>query len=222
MYKKTIALLLATTGFSLALDAATVFANQKKAAFPDTAEIRMRTTLTLPGMAVQQVETKVLSKGKDKSVAEIKSSAMNMKIVRNGDQMGMLDLKTGKAMPSQTLPKDQLAALDVSQGMGSAEDYQAPVAVDSLWKLVPKEPSRPTLFYSEKTQRVVKMQQTPSLGVYAETLIRYCTSGCALPGTPTGIEIVSSANGIDTKVVLEVVLAKKRTALSDALFTIPK
>ena len=80
---------------AFALDANTVFANQKKSAFPDTCEMKMKTTVTLPGMASQTVNTSVINAGTDKSITTIESSMMQMKMIQNNGRMKVIDLKTG-------------------------------------------------------------------------------------------------------------------------------
>lgn len=40
---------------------------------------------------------------------------------------------------------------------GSPEDYNNPIAEGNLWKLTPKDPAKPTLYYSQKNKRVMKM-----------------------------------------------------------------
>mgnify|MGYP004444638285 FL=1 len=129
---------------SFALDLGAVFSNQKKAAFPDTCEMHMKTTVLLPGMQTQVVETDVLTAGESKSITTIKSSMMQMKMVKNGDHLKVIDLKTGKTMPSQNIPAENPA--DVNKQMGSPEDYNAPVKEGSLWKITPKDASKPTLY----------------------------------------------------------------------------
>ncbi|GHV14569.1 hypothetical protein AGMMS49938_10930 [Fibrobacterales bacterium] len=203
------------------LDVATVFAGQKAAAFPEMAEIHTRSTMSIPGIpAMQPTETTIISKGKDKSVVEIKSSVMHIKIVRNDGKVGGVDLKTGKTLPAQLLASANQGTPDLDKSFGAANDYLAPVKVDSLWRLSPKDPTHPTLYYSEKNKRIVKMTQSVS-GTQSETTFRYCDASCAVPGTPSAIEMVSTANGQTTRILTEMTV-KKRTDLSDAFFAVPK
>ena len=99
-----------------ALDVQAVFDNQKKSAFPDTCELLMRTTVSLPGQGAQTVETSVLNKGKDKSVTIVKSSAIQMKIVQNGNRTRITDLKSGKVLPAQNMPPQNPADISVQLG----------------------------------------------------------------------------------------------------------
>ena len=222
MIRKAIVILGFCAGYSLALDAATIFSEQKKSAFPDTVEIRMRTTVTLPGQGPQQVEVKMLNKGPDKSVTEIQSALMNLKMVRNGAQIGMVDLKTGKTLPAQSLPSAGADMLDVDKQFGKPEEYQSPVKADSLWKLVPKDVSKPTLFYSDKQKRVVRMETTIQ-GIPAVSTFRYCSSNCSLPGTLSGVDIVSTMPGqMETRVQVDVLTAQRRHSLPESLFSIPR
>lgn len=222
MICKAIVILGFCAGYSLALDAATIFSEQKKSAFPDTVEIRMRTTVTLPGQGPQQVEIKTLNKGPDKSVTEIRSALMNLKMIRNGLQMGMVDLKSGKTLPAQSLPSAGSDVLDVEKQFGKPDEYQSPVKVDTLWKLIPKDVSKPTLFYSDKQKRVVRMETTIQ-GVPAVSIFRYCGSTCSLPGTLSGVDIVSTVPGqSETRVQVEVLTAQRRHSLPESLFSIPK
>jgi hypothetical protein len=148
---------------------------------------------------------------------------MDMKMVRNGQQMGMVDLKTGKISPMQNVPSTQTDVLNIEKSLGSASDYQTPVIADSLWLLTPNDPTRPTLYYSSKIRRIVKMTATTSQGAVSETDFHYCLSGCTLPGMLSEIEIHSALPGqTETKVVVEILSVQKRASLSDALFTIPK
>gem|GEM_PF-4231149 len=222
MFKKAILSLLAFSCFSMAADAAIILANQKNAAFPDTAEIRMRTSFAMQGMAAQTIETRLLSKGKEKSIAEIKSPLVNMRIIRNGGQISVTDLKTGEVLPS-SMAGQQADALDINQGMGNAEDYFAPVREGSLWRLSPIDPAKATLFYSEEQKRVVKMRQTVQPGVFSETNIKYCDKTCTFPGTPASIEIATQISGQESaKVMLEIFSVQKPASIPDALFAMPK
>jgi hypothetical protein len=219
MLKKIISSLFVCACVSMAADAAAILANQKKAAFPDTAEIRIRTTLTIQGMPSQAIESRVISKGKEKSMTELKSPLMNMKIIRNGDRISVTDLKTGAALPSQMA--GQAGMVGMEQNLGEPQDYQAPVKEGNLWRLSPLDPAKPVLFYSDEQKRVVKMQQEVQPGIQSEISIRYCGKECAFPGTPIAIDIETLANGQKTaKVLLEIISMQKLTSVSDALFKI--
>jgi len=217
MLKKIILNLFALSCFSIAADIATMFANQQKAAFPDTAEIRMRTTVTIQGMPGQVMESRTISKGKEKNMTEIKSPLVNMKIVRNGDKLSVTDLKTGTSLPSQMA--GQAAAPDVNQTMGSAKDYLTPIKEGNLWRLSPVDPAGATLFYSEEQKRMVKMQQNIQPGTSSETNIKYCGKTCTFPGTPASIEIETKMDGqTAAKILLEIISVQKLNAIPDALF----
>jgi len=219
MLKKIIQILFACACVSMAADAATIFANQKKAAFPDTAEIRMRTTITIQGMPSQTIESRTISKGNEKNLSEIKSPLVNMKIIRNGDRISVSDLKTGAALPAQMA--GQAGMTDIGQNMGKPEDYHAPVKEGNLWRLSPLDPAKPILFYSEEQKRVVKMRQAVQPGIQSETSIRYCGKECAFPGTPTAINIETQANGQSAaKVLLEIISVQKLQSAPEALFKI--
>ncbi len=201
-----------------ALDLNAVFENQRKASFPDTCEMQMRTTVTLAGQPAQNVETTVITAGKSKSVTTVKSSMMQMKIVQNGTRMKVTDLKTGKALPAQNTPAQNPA--DINKQMGSPEDYKAPVLEGGLWKISPKDASRPTLYYSQKQKRVVKMSMTVN-GMNTESSLDYCDNSCPLPGTLRKVTIrTSAAQGGESIVVLEVVNAKQRHVLPGKMFDV--
>lgn len=203
---------------AFALDANTVFNNQKMSAFPDTCEMKMKTTVKLPGMAPQVVNTTVISAGTDKSVTTIESSMMNMKMIQNNGRMKVIDLKNGQTLPAQNMPKQNPA--DITEQMGSASDYKAPVRTGTLWKLVPKEASKPTLFYSEQVKRIVKMN-TDVNGASAEISLDYCDALCILPGTLKKTEIVTTLpSGEKSTVVMEIVSAKARHILPAKMFNV--
>jgi len=221
MLKKIALSLLAFCSVSLATDAAIILANQKKASFPDTAEIRMRTTVTMQGMPAQVIESRLLSKGKEKNVTEVKSSVMSMKIVRNGEKFSVTDLKSGASLPLQMA--EQAGKHNLEPDLGKPEDYFAPVKEGNLWRLSSKDPAGATLFYSEELKRVVKMQQTVQAGVQSETNIKYCGKECTLPGTPVSIDIATQMNGqTAAKISLEVLSAQKLANIPDAVFAVPK
>ncbi len=203
------------SGYALDLDA--VFENQKKAAFPDTCEMQMRTTVTLAGQPSQTVETTIITAGESKSVTTIKSSMMQMKMVQNNGRMKMTDLKTGKALPAQNMPAQNPA--DVSKRMGSPEDYNAPVAEGNLWKITPKEPTRPTLYYSQKNKRVMRMEMTVN-GANTVSELTYCDNSCPLPETLKKVTIKTSVPGGESTVVLEVLRAKQRHLLPMKMFDV--
>jgi len=221
MLKKITLSLLLFCSASLAVDAATILANQKKASFPDTAEIRMRTTVTMQGMPAQVIESRLLTKGKEKMMTEMKSPLMNMKMIRNGEQFSVTDLKTGATLPSQAAGQTGMQSLE--QDLGKPEDYLAPVKEGNLWRLSPKAPTGAVLFYSEEQKRVLKIQQAVQPGVQSETNIKYCGKECALPGTPVSIDIVTQMNGqTAAKISLEILSAQKLINVPDAMFTVPK
>jgi hypothetical protein len=219
MIKTIASILLAFCSLSLAADAATIIANQKKAAFPDTAEIRMKTTVTIQGLPAQVLESRLLTKGKEKNMTEIKSPLLNMKIVRNKDQISVTDLKTGLALPSQMA--GQAATQSLEQDLGEPQDYTAPVKEGNLWRMASKDPAGPTLFYSEEQKRVVKILQTVQPGVQSETSIKYCGKECALPGTPVSIDIATQMNGqTAAKISLEITYAQKLASIPEAMFAV--
>lgn len=211
-----VALSLGSSAF--ALDANTVFNNQKKSAFPDTCEMQLKTTVALPGMASQTVNTSVINAGPDKSITTIESSMMRMKMIQNNGRMKVIDLKSGQTLPAQNVPKQNPA--DIASQMGEPSDYKAPVKSGNLWKLVPKDASRPTLFYSDKVKRVVKMNTVVN-GSAAEIAMEYCDNSCPLPGTLKKTEIVTVMQGGEkSSVVVEVVSAKARHILPAKMFNI--
>jgi hypothetical protein len=219
MLKKITLCLLALCSASLAANADAILANQKKAAFPDTAEIRMRTTVAMQGMPAQVIESRLLTKGKEKTVTEMKSPIMSMKIVRNGDLFSVTDLKTGATLPAQAA--GQAGMQNLEQDLGKPQDYLPPVKEGGLWKMAPKDPAGAILFYSDELKRVVKMKQAVQPGVQSETSIKYCGKECALPGTPVEIEIETQMNGqAAVKISIEITSAKKLANVPDAIFAI--
>ena len=201
-----------------ALSLQTVFDNQKKSAFPDTCEMQMRTTVTLPNMAPQVVNMALLTAGENKSITTIKSSMMQMEMVQNNGRMKVTDLKTGKKLPAQNIPAQNPA--DVNKQMGSPEDYNNPVAEGNLWKLTPKDPAKPTLYYSQKHKRVMKMDVVVN-GANSTSDFEYCDNSCPLPGTLKKVTIKTVApQGGESNVVLEVVKAKQRHLLPMKIFDV--
>lgn len=201
-----------------ALSLQTVFDNQKKAAFPDTCEMQMRTTVTLPGMPSQVVNMALLTAGESKSITTIKSSMMQMEMVQNNGRMKVTDLKTGKKLPAQNMPTQNLA--DVNKLMGAPEDYNNPIAEENLWKITPKEAAKPTLYYSQKNKRVMKMNMVVN-GVGSVSEFEYCDNSCPLPGTLKKVTIKTTApQGGEGTVVLEVLKAKQRHLLPMKMFNV--
>lgn len=201
-----------------ALSLQTVFDNQKKSAFPDTCEMQMRTTVTLPNTLPQVVNMTLLTAGESKSITTIKSSMMQMEMVQNNGRMKVTDLKTGKKLPAQNMPAQNPA--DVNKQMGSPEDYNNPVAEGNLWKITPKDPSKPTLYYSQKKKRVMKMSVVVN-GANAVSEFEYCDNSCPLPGTLKKVVIKTTApQGGESTVVLEVLKAKQRRVLPMKMFDV--
>lgn len=201
-----------------ALGLQTVFDNQKKAAFPDTCELFMRTEVSLSGQPAQIVETNVVTAGKTKSLTIIKSSMMQMKMVQNNGRMKVTDLKTGKKLPAQNMPSQNPG--DVTKQMGNPEDYNAPVQSGNLWKITPKDAAKPTLYYSQKNKRVMKMEVTVN-GASSTSEFEYCDNSCELPGTLKKTTIMTKLpNGGESKVVLEVLKAKQRHVLPSKMFDV--
>jgi len=104
--------------------------------------------------------------------------------------------------------------------MGSPSDYKAPIKSGKLWKLVPKDASKPTLFYSEKVKRVVKMNANVN-GALAEIGLEYCDASCPLPGTLKKTEIITTLpSGEKSTVVMDIVSAKARHILPAKMFNV--
>ena len=203
---------------SYALSLQTVFDNQKKSAFPDTCEMQMRTTVTLPNMPSQVVNMAVLTAGEKKSITTIKSSMMQMEMVQNNGRMKVTDLKTGKKLPAQNMPAQNPA--DVNKQMGTPADYNNPVAEGNLWKITPKDSSKPTLYYSQKKKRVMKMSVVVN-GANAVSEFEYCDNSCPLPGTLKKVTVkTTTPQGGESTVVLEVLKAKQRRVLPMKMFDI--
>ena len=203
---------------SYALSLQTVFENQKKSAFPDTCEMQMRTTVTLPNTPSQVVNMTLLTAGESKSVTTIKSSMMQMEMVQNNGRMKVTDLKTGKKLPAQNMPAQNPA--DVNKQMGSPEDYNNPVAEGNLWKITSKDPSKPTLYYSQKKKRVVKMNVVVN-GANAVSEFEYCDNSCPLPGTLKKVTIkTTTPQGGESNVLLEVLNARQRHVLPKKMFDV--
>lgn len=210
------ALLMAMSAYAVSLES--IFDYQKKSMFPDTCEMQIRTTVTLPGQPSQVVNTAVLTAGESKSVTTIKSSMMQMRMIQNDGRMKTIDLKTGKSLPAQNVPNRGPA--EVNKQMGAPADYNAPVRDGNFWKLIPKDSKRPTLYYSEKAKRVVKMV-TPVEGATAESLLEYCDNSCPLPGTLKKMTITTTlAEGATSTIVLEIIVAKQRHAIPMKIFDI--
>ena len=210
------ALLMALPAHAVSLES--IFDYQKKSMFPDTCEMQIRTTVTLPGQPSQVVNTAVLTAGESKSVTTIKSSLMQMRMIQNDGRMKTIDLKTGKSLPAQNVPNRGPA--EVNKQMGAPADYNAPVRDGNFWKLIPKDSKRPTLYYSEKAKRVVKMV-TPVEGATAESLLEYCDNSCPLPGTLKKMTITTTlAEGATSTIVLEIIVAKQRHAIPMKIFDI--
>jgi hypothetical protein len=200
-----------------ALSLQAIFDNQKKAAFPDTCEMQIRTTVTLPGMPSQVVNVALLTAGESKSITTIKSSMMQMEMVQNDGRMKVTDLKTGKKLPAQNMPAQNLA--NINKQMGSPEDYNNPIAEGNLWKLTPKDPAKPTLYYSQKNKRVMKMNVAVN-GMGAVSEFEYCDNSCSLPGTIKKVTIKSKAPQGESTVTLEVLKAKQRHLLPMKIFNV--
>lgn len=201
---------------SFALDLNTVFENQGTSAFPDTCEMQIRTTISLPNQKPQSVDMSVINAGSDKSVTTINSGLIQMKTIQNGSRMKVVDLKSGKTLPAQNVKQQNPA--DINKKMGSPEDYKNPVKEGNLWKIAPKDASKPTLYYSATKKRVVKMVVQVN-GANAESSFEYCDNTCKLPGTLKKVEVNTTlADGNTTKVVLDILDAERRKVLPPKMF----
>lgn len=210
---------------SQALSLQTIFDNQKKTAFPDTCEMQMRTTVALPGVAPQSVVTYVITAGPSKSITTIKSSMMQMKMVQNDGRMKVTDLKTGKTLPAQNMPTQNPA--DISKSMGEPADYNDAVKFGegsskegTIWKVTPKDASKPTLYYASKMKKVVKMTAVVN-GAVSESKFEYCDNTCELPGTLKKVNITTElAAGEKSTVTVDVLLAKRHHRLPKKMFDV--
>lgn len=132
--------------------------------------------------------------------------------------MKVTDLKTGKKLPVQNVPAQNPA--DMNKQMGSPEDYNNPVAEGKLWKITPKDPAKPTFYYSQKSKRVMKMDVVVN-GVNAVSEFEYCDNSCPLPGTLKKVTIKSTIpQGGESTVVHEVLNAKRRRMLPAKMFNV--
>lgn len=102
---------------------------------------------------------------------------------------------------------------------GSPEDYNNPIAEGNLWKLTPKDPAKPTLYYSQKNKRVMKMNVAVN-GMGAVSEFEYCDNSCSLPGTIKKVTIKSKAHQGESTVTLEVLKAKQRHLLPMKIFNV--
>lgn len=210
---------------SQALSLQTIFDNQKKTAFPDTCEMQMRTTVALPGTAPQSVVTSVITAGPAKSVTIVKSSMMQMKMIQNDGRMKVTDLKTGKTLPAQNMPMQNPA--DISKSMGAPADYNDAVKFSegsakegSIWKITPKDVSKPTLYYSSKMKKVVKMTAVVN-GAESESKFEYCDNTCELPGTLKKVNITTKLpTGEESTVSVDILFAKQHHRLPKKMFDI--
>lgn len=208
-----------------ALDLNTVFENQKKTSFPDTCEMQMRTTVALPGQNPQSVVTSIITAGPSKSITTIKSNIVQMKIVKNDGRMKVTDLKTGKTLPAQNMPQQSPA--DISKQMGEPADYNAAVKFGegsakegTIWKITPKDASKPTLYYSSKMKKVVKMIAIVN-GIESESKYEYCDNTCELPGTLKKVNITTKLPaGEESTVTVDILFAKRHHRLPQKMFDI--
>ena len=201
---------------SFSLDLNAVFENQAKSAFPDTCEMQIRTTVSLPNQKPQSVDMSVINAGGDKSITTINSGLIQMKTIQNGSRMKVVDLKSGKTLPAQNVKQQNPA--DINKKMGSPEDYKNPTKEGNLWKIAPKDASKPTLYYSATKKRVVKMVVQVN-GANAESSFEYCDNTCKLPGTLKKVEVNTTlADGNTTKVVLDILDAERRKVLPPKMF----
>lgn len=207
-------LLVATQSF--ALDLKTVFNNQAKSAFPDTCEMQIRTLITFSNQKTQSIDMSVINAGNDKSMMTIYSRAFRMKTIQNGNRIKVIDLKSGKTLPSQNVKQQNPA--DINKNMGTPADYKNPVKEGNLWKIVPKDETKPILYYSAAKKRVVKMA-TQINGANTESSFEYCDNSCTLPGTLKKVEINTIlANGNTTKIVMDIMEAERRRVLPPKMF----
>ncbi len=140
---------------------------------------------------------------------------MQMRIIQNEGRMKVTDLKTGKTLPAQNVPLQNMT--DISKQMGTPADYNTPVKEGSLWKIFPKDKTKPTLYYSTQNKRVVEMTALVN-GAESETEYEYCDNTCKLPGTLKKSTITTTFNGSSSKVAIEILLAKKHHTLPKKLF----
>lgn len=223
--KCVVLILVFAANFAGAVDLQTIFDNQKKTAFPDTCEMQMRTTVVLPGQNPQVVTTSVITAGETKSITTIKSSMMQMKMVQNDGRMKVTDLKTGKTLPAQNMPTQNPA--DISKSMGEPVDYnvaekfaEGSAKEGTIWKVTPKDASKPTLYYSSKMKKVVKMTAVVN-GATAESKFEYCDNTCELPGTLKKVNITTILPSGQTSVVtVDVLFAKQHHRLPKKMFDV--
>ena len=147
---------------------------------------------------------------------------MYMEIVKNGNNMRVTDLKTGKKLPTQNLP--QSGTPDIVNQMGNPEDYTTPIKENNLWKIVPKENNKPTFYYSDKIKRVVKMLINVPIDASgseatSEANYKYCDYSCNFPGTLSSVEIKTQMpNAQESNVKVEIISVKKINHLPKSMF----
>lgn|SRR5574344_537100 len=139
------------------LDVNELLKNQAKADFPDTSEIVMKITVSIPKVMTIEMKQSILQAGPDKSVITTKSSLSNTETIRNGNRIKVTDLKTGKRLPASYADNN---IFKFYGKMGNPSDYETPVKEGDLWKITPFKDSLPTLYYSKCIERVVKAVST--------------------------------------------------------------
>ncbi|MCQ2097900.1 MAG: hypothetical protein MJY87_08175 [Fibrobacter sp.] len=208
-----------------------VFENQKKALFPDTCEYVMNIHVNSGGLISMDLRTSVLTAGPTKSVMTTRSSLTNTQTVRNDGRVKVTDMRTGNRLPSSDA-ETNLA--DFTPLIGTAADYSGAVLEDSLWKLIPIDEKTPTLYYSTCEERVMKIFYVSGDSSTTNTYT-YTDEFAGMSGVLKTMHLDRSvylrdassrelfkSDSIKVLIDLEVLVAKKRSALPSALFDVTR
>ncbi|SHL01444.1 hypothetical protein SAMN05720470_10438 [Fibrobacter sp. UWOV1] len=175
----------------------------------DSVEMSLR-TMVYSSAGKQTISVYMVKKGSSKIYTEIQSSLMSQRSVINGSRMKVIDLKTNKI---QVLPYngDPLDA-DKYTRFNPLErgNWQEPVFVsENLYKI---SGAKGVLYYDSKKKRIEKIEFD---GVDKFVLTEFTYDAENNLKTMT---VSVKANGVDTKVVTEVLALRSSKKFPDKLF----
>lgn len=142
---------------------------------------------------------------------DIEDQAISSKILLISPSAGVLVLNC-----SPVSTGDDVSILD--EETSQIENYLFSKFIKS--KILPKDSSKPTLYYSPKKKRVVKMSVEIN-GTNSVSEFEYCDNSCTLPGTLKKATIkTNTLQGDESHVVVEVLNAKQRRVLPKKMFSV--
>ena len=214
-------LVMLTSTYSLSLEK--IKANLSKNTIDSNINFTMRTTILVNGTAMKSV-TSYMQSGQSKMRMEISNSMINQRMVKNGSEIMVKDLKTGKVEKMSNLPAQFTGgAPSVGAALFDKASYKAPVSLGNEKYRVSGILTSDSIMsaqnwvYDGKLNQIVEIEQTLRQGGSVKTVLAYQK----LNGkwVPKSIKMVTTMESIQSNITMEYLTYSTPAHINDAFFT---